>query len=159
MILPETLFRIVAYGYMEGIYSSRKLEKACKRDINFRWLLQGQKEPSHNTIARFRSKKLEECVEDLFSQFIIELEKRNEIEFENLFVDGTKIEANANRYSFVWKKATDKFEEKLQNKTHEILLNINSELGLSLSVPGLMSIFWTQKVKLFYAALLANNSH
>ena len=109
MILPETLFRIVAYGYMEGIYSSRKLEKACKRDINFRWLLQGQKEPSHNTIARFRSKRLEECVEDLFSQFIIELEKRNEIEFENLFVDGTKIEANANRYSFVWKKATDKF--------------------------------------------------
>ena len=59
MILPETLFRIVAYGYMEGIYSSRKLEKACKRDINFRWLLQGQKEPSHNTIARFRSKRLE----------------------------------------------------------------------------------------------------
>ena len=79
MILPETLFRIVAYGYMEGIYSSRKLEKACKRDINFRWLLQGQKEPSHNTIARFRSKRLEGCVEDLFSQFIIELEKRNEM--------------------------------------------------------------------------------
>ena len=134
MILPETLFRIVAYGYMEGIYSSRKLEKACKRDINFRWLLQGQKEPSHNTIARFRSKRLEECVEDLFSQFIIELEKRNEIEFENLFVDGTKIEANANRYSFVWKKATDKFEEKLQNKMHEILLDINSELNLKLDI-------------------------
>jgi len=144
MILPETLFRIVAYGYMEGIYSSRKLEKACKRDINFRWLLQGQKEPSHNTIARFRSKRLEECVEDLFSQFIIELEKRNEIEFENLFVDGTKIEANANRYSFVWKKATDKFEEKLQNKTHEILLNINSELDLSLSVPD-------EKISIEYA--------
>ena len=144
MILPETLFRIVAYGYMEGIYSSRKLEKACKRDINFRWLLQGQKEPSHNTIARFRSKRLEECVEDLFSQFIIELEKRNEIEFENLFVDGTKIEANANRYSFVWKKATDKFEEKLQNKTHEILLSINSELDLSLSVPD-------EKISIEYA--------
>ena len=80
-------------------------------------------------------KKLEECVEDLFSQFIIELEKRNEIEFENLFVDGTKIEANANRYSFVWKKATDKFEEKLQNKTHKILLNISSELDLNLSIP------------------------
>ena len=78
---------------------------------------------------------IDECVEDLFSQFIIELEKRNEIEFENLFVDGTKIEANANRYSFVWKKATDKFEEKLQNKTHKILLNISSELDLNLSIP------------------------
>ncbi|MBS4955883.1 MAG: transposase [Clostridium sp.] len=41
MILPETLFRILAYGYMEGLYSSRKLEKSCKRDINFIWLLQG----------------------------------------------------------------------------------------------------------------------
>lgn len=63
------------------------------------------------------------------------IRKRNEIEFENLFVDGTKIEANANRYSFVWKKATDKFEEKLQNKTHKILLNISSELDLNLSIP------------------------
>ena len=132
---PVTLFRLLIYGEMNKIYSSRELEKACKRDINFIWLLQGQKEPSHNTIARFRSKKLEGCVEDLFSQFIIELEKRNEIEFEILFVDGTKIEANANRYSFVWKKATDKFEEKLQNKTHKILLNISSELDLNLSIP------------------------
>ena len=132
MILPETLFRIVAYGYMEGIYSSRKLEKACKRDINFRWLLQGQKEPSHNTIARFRSKRLEEYVEDLFSQFIIELEKRNEIEFENLFVDGTKIEANANRYSFVWKKATDKFDE-LSSKAIDEPSKIKAEFSDYLS--------------------------
>lgn len=134
MILPKTLFRIVTYGYMEGIYSSRKLEKACKRDINFSWLLQGQKEPSYNTIARFRSKRLEECIEDLFSQFIIELENRNEIEFENLFVDGTKIEANANRYSFVWKKVTDKFEKRLQNKINKVLLDINSKLNLKLDI-------------------------
>ena len=126
MLLPETLFRIVAYGYMEHIYSSRDLEKACKRDINFRWLLQGQKEPSHNTIARFKSGKLGECGEELFSQLIIELGKRDEIKFENVFIDGTKIEANANRYTFVWKKSIDKFEEKLQNKTHQILVEIAS---------------------------------
>lgn len=72
--------------------------------------MQGQNEPSHNTIIIFRGKRLKECRENLFSKFIIELEKRNQIEFENLFVDGTKIEANANRYSFVWKKATHKFE-------------------------------------------------
>ena len=60
---------------MEDIYSSKKLEKVCKGDINFRWLFQQQKVPNHNTIARFRSGKLEGCVEDLFLQFIIELEK------------------------------------------------------------------------------------
>ena len=134
MLLPETLFRIVAYGYMEHIYSSRDLEKACKRDINFRWLLQGQKEPSHNTIARFKSGKLGECGEELFSQLIIELGKRDEIKFENVFIDGTKIEANANRYTFVWKKSIDKFEEKLQNKTHQILVEIASEFNLELPI-------------------------
>ena len=86
VILPETLFRILVYGYMEGIYSSCKLEKACKRDLNCIWLLQEQKVPSHNTIARFRSERLQNCVEDLFYQFVIGLEKRNEIEFKNLFV-------------------------------------------------------------------------
>ncbi len=69
-VLPETMFTILVYGYMEGIYSSRALEKACKRDINFKWLLQGQQPPGHNSIARFRSKRLKGCIENLFSQFI-----------------------------------------------------------------------------------------
>lgn len=115
-ISPESLFRILVYGYMEGIYSSRKLEKACKRDINFKWLLQGQKVPEHNIFARFRSDRLLNRIEDLFNQFIIKLGELNEIKFENIFIDGTKIEANANRYSFVWKKSTDRFEAKLQEK-------------------------------------------
>ena len=134
VILPETLFRILAYGYMEGIYSSRKLEKACKRDLNFIWLLQGQKAPSHNTIARFRSERLENCVEDLFYQFIIELEKKNEIEFKNLFVDGTKIEADASRYTFVWKKTTDILEEKLQVKVKKTLIEISDTFNITIEV-------------------------
>lgn len=115
-IEPKTLFRILVYGYMEGIYSSRKLEKACRRDINFKWLLQGQLPPEHNTISRFRSSRISDCIEDLFSQMVLKLKEYNEIKFENLFVDGTKIEANANRYTFVWKKAVDKFEARLQEK-------------------------------------------
>ena len=99
-IAPESLFRILVYGYMEGIYSSRGLEKSCNRDINFRWLLQGQKAPDHNTIARFRSSRLSDCIEDLFDQLVNKLAQLNEIKFENVFVDGTKIEANANQYTF-----------------------------------------------------------
>ena len=100
---PKALFRIVVYGYMERIFSSRELEKACIRDVNFRWLLQGQKAPSHNTIARFKSSRMKYCLEDLFNQLVLKLNEKDEIKFENLFIDGTKIEANANRYTFVWR--------------------------------------------------------
>ena len=67
-----------------------------------------QKAPEHNTIARFRSERLSSCIENLFNQLIKKLGEMNEIKYENIFIDGTKIEANANRYSFVWKKATKK---------------------------------------------------
>ena len=129
-VLPETMFTILVYGYMEGIYSSRALEKACKRDINFKWLLQGQQPPGHNSIARFRSKRLKGCIENLFNQFIKKLGELKEIEFDNIFIDGTKIEASANRYTFVWKKSIAKNEANLQDKIKEIFLKINQNLHL-----------------------------
>lgn len=135
VIAPETLFRILVYGYMEGIYSSRELEKSCKRDINFRWLLQGQKAPEHNTIARFRSERLSDCIENLFNQLIAKLGEMNEIKYENIFIDGTKIEANANRYTFVWKKAIKKFEDKLQDKMRETLESLNSDFDFNIKIP------------------------
>ena len=131
VILPETMFRIILYGYMEGIYSSRSLAKACRRDINFKWLLQGQQPPGHNSIARFRSNKLKNCIDNLFNQFIAKLSELGEIKFQHIFIDGTKIEANANRYSFVWKKSIDKFEYKLQEKTSKLLDSISSEFKIS----------------------------
>lgn len=134
VVSPESLFRILIYGYMEGVYSSRKLEKACKRDINFKWLLQGQPVPSHSTLARFRSKKLSNCIDNLFNQLIIKLYEIEEIEFKDIFIDGTKIEADANRYSFVWKKATDKFEAKLQKKLKDILPEILETFNIVFSI-------------------------
>ena len=101
---PVTLFRILIYGNMNKIYSSRELEKACQRDINFIWILHGQKAPDYNTISRFKSERLVNCLRDLFNQLIIYLGENNEIQYENLFVDGTKIKANVNKYTFVWKK-------------------------------------------------------
>ena len=131
---PVTLFRILIYGDMNKIYSSRELEKACKRDINFIWLLQGQKAPDNNTIARFRSERLANCLSDLFNQFIVMLGERQEIKYENLFIDGTKIEANANKYTFVWKKATDKFENRLQEKIKENLKQLKDDLDIDISI-------------------------
>lgn len=78
---------------MNKLFSSRDIEKACNRDINFIWLLQGQKAPDHNTIANFRSKRLESCIDNLFNQLIVKLGELEEIRYKNIFIDGRKIEA------------------------------------------------------------------
>ena len=77
------------------------------------WLLNGEPVPSVATVKRFLSKKLTDVVEDLFYQFVEKLYEMGEVKYQNLFVDGTKIEANANKYSWVWKKATEKIFSKI----------------------------------------------
>ncbi|OOP75170.1 hypothetical protein CBEIBR21_03095 [Clostridium beijerinckii] len=125
---PKIMFKIISYAYYQNIYSSRKIEKACKRDINFKWLLQCYKAPDHATISRFRKDYISnEVIEDLFYQQVNYLANQNEMLFENAFIDGTKIEANANRYTFVWKKAILKNEEKMFDKILVLLENINIE--------------------------------
>ena len=98
---PSSLLKILLYANMEGRYSSRRIQKACQRDINFIWLLNGAPAPSYHEIARFRSQRLSQCAEGLFFQLVKKLSDYGEITCEYLFVDGTKIEANANKYSFV----------------------------------------------------------
>ena len=122
---PKILFKALTYAYMNNIYSSRKIEAACKRDINFMWLLNGNPAPDHATIARFRKEYLADSVEDLFYQMVQHLHHIGEVEFENLFVDGTKIEANANKYTFVWKKVVNKNEAKMYEKILECIERIN----------------------------------
>lgn len=126
-IPPKIMFQVLVYAYMNKIYSTRKIEEACKRDINFMWLIQGHNAPDHNTIARFRTGRLSECIEDLFNQLVVRLSEIEEIKYENIFIDGTKIEANANKYSFVWKKAVNKNEVKLQEKVKQLIEKINAE--------------------------------
>lgn len=72
---PKIMFKILAYAYSQNIYSSRKIESACRRDINFMWLLAGQKAPDHSTIARFRTGFLAEACESLFYQMVKRLEQ------------------------------------------------------------------------------------
>jgi transposase len=105
---PKNLFKVVVYGGMNGIFASRKIEQACRRDVNFMYLLGRQPAPDHATIARFRSERLTGVIEDLFNQLVRSLTEAGELSLESVFIDGTKLEANANRYSFVWKKSTQK---------------------------------------------------
>ena len=124
--IPEDIMmKILIYGYMNGAYSSRKIEQLCRRDIHFMWLLDGFRYPDHCMISRFRD-KMGSQTELVFYAVIKHLLGIGEISGENLFIDGTKIEANANRYSFVWKKAVSKNEQKLRSKLPIILDEIYS---------------------------------
>ncbi len=132
---PVTLLKILVYAIMQGIFSSRAIALACTRDINFIWLLNGEKAPNHSEIARFRSKRLTECCEELFYQLVEKLAVMGEIKYEHLFVDGTKIEANANKYSFVWKRSTTKYETRLYGKLAKLLPELSSRYGILADTP------------------------
>ena len=122
---PITMFKIIVYGYMCRIYSSREIEKACRRDINFMWLLDDMPVPDHNTIARFRKASFEETKELLY-QLVALLHSKKEIGFSNVFIDGTKIEANANKYTFVWKENTKRYNENNEKKIVDFVADYNN---------------------------------
>ena len=126
---PVTMFEILIFAYMNGIFSSREIEQACKTDIRFMWLLNGEPAPSDSTITRFMRGHLAEVIEDLHYQFIEILYEMEEIKFKNLFVDGTKIEAYANKYTFVWKKAIEKNFSKLNEKIEKVLPIVAERYG------------------------------
>ena len=111
---PCTMFELLVFAYMNGIYSSRDIESACRHDIRFMWILQNEPVPDHTTIARFQNERLTGVMEELFYQLTEKLYQMGELSYRHIFVDGTKIEANANRYTFVWAKAVAKQLEKLE---------------------------------------------
>ncbi len=127
VVNPKIMFKILTYAYSQNIYSSRKIEKACLRDINFMWLLAGNKAPDHTTIARFRTGFLAEACEDLFYQVVRNLAKNDELSKETIFIDGTKLEACANKYTFVWKKSVTKWEERMLQRMDEAVQLLNHE--------------------------------
>ena len=124
---PKTMFKILTYAYSQGIYSSRKIERACRRDINFMWILAGQKAPDHSTIARFRTGFLSKVCEELFYQLVRLLSSMGELGKETVFIDGTKLEACANKYTFVWKKSVGKWEHKMFDKIQTAVELLNHD--------------------------------
>lgn len=91
------------------------------------WLLVGQKAPDHSTIARFRTGFLADACENLFYQMIRRLEESGELSKETVFIDGTKLEACANKYTFVWKKSVGKWEAKMYERIQEAVRLLNQE--------------------------------
>ena len=124
---PKMLLKILFYGYLNNTYSCRKIAKAIKENIYFMWL-SGGLQPDFRTINDFRGQKLKGSIEKLFSQLVEMMVDLELISLEKQFIDGTKIEANAHKYSFVWKKAVEKNKERLQGKIDAVLAEIGQAI-------------------------------
>jgi len=122
-----SLLKIILFSFMINVRSTRKIADLCANDIRLMWLSNNIR-PSHNTISRFIKHNISNCIEDIFVEVNNYFIMKDDINTDVLYVDGTKFEANANRYSFVWKKATLKFQAKLYLKISNIFKLLNNVL-------------------------------
>ncbi len=146
---PRMMLKVIIYAYCEKIYSCRAIEKALKENVPFIWL-SGYQTPDFRSINNFR-KRLKPVIKKIFFKVIKLLIKNKYIKFENYFLDGTKVEANANKYTFVWKNATKKFKEKLLIKINELfseIENINKSEELKSKLKSVISNNDKTEVKL-----------
>ena len=116
---PRMLLKILVYGYVTNIYSSRKLEAATCENIHFMWLCAMQ-HPDHRTINSFRGKRLQDTLLGIFVQVVELLVAEGVLNIKDVYTDGTKIEANANRYTFVWGNAIKTNKEKMKKQLEEL---------------------------------------
>ena len=129
-----TMLKIVLFCYSERIYSTRDIEKFCKFDLRARYILNGQHYPDHSTIDRFIL-KLNDFAPDILNQFVDMLIETDHINMESIYIDGTKIESFANKYTFVWRKSVEKNLEKLLVK-----VKIENNISPSCSLEDVVAI-------------------
>lgn len=116
---PKMLLKVLVYAYLNNIYSSRKMEQSLKENIHFMWL-SGMNKPDHNTINRFRSERLKEVLKQIFVQVVELMTANGLVSLKEVYLDGTKLEANANRYSFVWGKAIETSKKRMGEQLDEL---------------------------------------
>ena len=157
-VSPRTLLKIVLYSYMNGDYSSRSMELNCKRDINFMFLLEGAPVPDHATFARFRSIHFAPCSKRILAEMSNALFDLGEISGETIFIDGTKIEAAANKYTFVWKKAVTQNQTKLLIKLADFVAECEQLYDLKIVYGDTVKMKHVKKLrKKLYAIKQAEN--
>jgi transposase len=116
---PKMLLKVMVYSYLRNVYSSRKIEEMIKENIHMMWI-SGMNKPDHHTINRFRSERLKKVLEEIFGQIVELLIEAGQLSIKEIYIDGTKIEANANKYTFVWGKAVTKNKERISQQLQEL---------------------------------------
>ncbi len=125
---PRMLLKVLIYAYLNNVYSSRKIEKQLHENINFMWL-SGYAKPDFRTINYFRGKRLVGKFDNIFTQVVEHLHSEGLVSLKTQYIDGTKIESAANKYSFVWRGSVEKFDKRLREKVNTILSEIESVIS------------------------------
>lgn len=128
---PFMMLKVILFSEMLGGMSYRQLEDACKNDIRFMFLA-NEMTPSHNTFKNFVNDKLLSNINDIFVEINKYLIDKDNIDTSIIYIDGTKIEANANKYTFVWKKVALKTQSKRIEDTKRLFeeLNLNYNFNI-----------------------------
>ena len=124
---PRMMLKILFYSYFSNVYSCRKMEKALQENIHFMWL-SGQSTPDFRTINYFRGHRLKDEVDSLFTSIVKMLVELGHVSLQKQYIDGTKIESVANRYTFVWKRSVEKNKAKLEEKIQKVLAEIHAHI-------------------------------
>jgi transposase len=116
---PKMMLKVILYAYMNNIYSCRRIESLLRRDIHFIWLA-GYEQPDFITINRFRNRVKHE-INNIFTQIVLVLSAKGLISLDVEYIDGTKIESKANKYTFVWRKTVERNRSSLLRKIEALL--------------------------------------
>ena len=135
----EKLLKVLLFAFMEcGYPSLRETEKLCKVDIRFIWLLDEMKAPSYATLCDFINQELTCSLEEIVQEINNYIFGKENVDLDHVYIDGTKIEANANKYSWVWKKSCltsiSREFEKITKAFQEVNETVLQYLGLKLGI-------------------------
>ena len=120
---PKMMLKVLVFAYLSNVYSSRRIEELLRRDIYFMWLA-GMKRPDFRTINYYRGKRLKDGFDAVFTQVVELLHEEGFVSLKVQYVDGTKIESVANKYTFVWRGSVEKYDARLKAKTEALLSQI-----------------------------------
>ena len=121
---PRMMLKVIVYAYTQRLYSSRQIAKALRENIHFMWL-SGGNQPDFRTLNRFRGTRMKAVIAEVFTEVLEYLVAGSYVKLETYFVDGTKVEANANRYRYVWAKNVQRQQTHLREKIAALLGQID----------------------------------
>ena len=148
---PKMMLKIILYAHMNNVYSCRKIERQVQRDIHYIWLA-AQERPDFVTINRFRNRVKKE-INNIFTQVVLLLAERGFITLDVEYIDGTKIESKANKYTFVWRKTVEKNRAKLQEKIRVLLQQIDEVIAQDKAAEAERVEFTTDTLNTFIGEL------
>ena len=122
---PGMMLKVIVYSYANGVRSCRKIAKQLRENVHYMWL-SGMQQPDFRTINRYRSVYFKDMLEDIFSSVIQLLLKNKLVEYKTVFVDGTKIAADANKHKIIWSKNTQRYKDQIKERTRDLFKEIDA---------------------------------